>query len=232
MERPYLNLLMQEHPLFDQLSNEEKKMFLEESIFGSFRKGRILTQSALSPRVYVVLKGQFVSFSTDANGNESIEDIKGQGDIWGDLKREATGHRSRYGQVTMDNSLLLSLDQAAFFRFLDRIPRLAYNYSQICQARLQRAYQRNAYFLIKQAADRVMLFMRDWATRHGRQNGNQIHLANTLTHEGIGAYLYLSRQTVTTSLRYLKELGKIEYDRNQFIIDMPGTGGAYLQKSA
>jgi len=84
--------------------------------------------------------------------------------------------------------------------------------------RLKRLENRYANLVFKDVRSRLISFLKDWATKEGSNNNNEIILKNYLTHQDIASLICSTRQTVTALFNDLKEKGALDYSRSEIII--------------
>ena len=80
---------------------------------------------------------------------------------------------------------------------------------------------RNNYsnLVTKDAKSRLSSFLKDWAQREGKFEGNKVVIENYLTQNDIAQIICTSRQTATLLLNELEEKNLIYYNRREIIID-------------
>ncbi len=71
----------------------------------------------------------------------------------------------------------------------------------------------------KDAKTRLYQFLKDWAEKEGKQDGNKVTLENYLTQNDIAQIICTSRQTATQLLNEMESQGMLLYNRREIIIN-------------
>ena len=74
-------------------------------------------------------------------------------------------------------------------------------------------------FIFKDAKTRLQTFIKEWAEREGKFNGNKVTIDNYLTQADIAQIIGTSRQTATQLLNEMEEMQLIFYTRKEILID-------------
>ena len=77
------------------------------------------------------------------------------------------------------------------------------------------------YFLfgVNDAQSRLTRFLKEWSTIEGMQHDGKIVVNRTITMEEIADYIFVSRQTLHTLFKNLRNKNYLQWDRKQFVID-------------
>ena len=100
-----------------------------------------------------------------------------------------------------------------------RNPSLALSYTKLVGLKLKRVKNSYANLVSKDAKTRLLTFIKDWAEREGKKEGNRITIQNYLTQNDIAQIICTSRQTATVLLNELEENGLMHYGRKEIIIE-------------
>jgi CRP/FNR family transcriptional regulator len=200
------------------LSSAELKEICLITNFKTAKKGEIIYFSHdESSRVYTLKRGTIKIVEIDAKGNEIVKDILQEGDLFGQftLTDETL---DEYAVAMSDYITCCSFRLDDFEKVIERNPALALRYTKWMGFRLKRLENRYANLVFKDVRSRLISFLKDWATKEGSNNNNEIILKNYLTHQDIASLICSTRQTVTALFNDLKEKGALDYSRSEIII--------------
>jgi CRP/FNR family transcriptional regulator len=91
-----------------------------------------------------------------------------------------------------------------FEDLLLRNPGLALSYTKFVGLKMKRIKNNYANLISKDAKTRLLTFLKDWADRDGKKEGNRVVIENYLTQNDIAQIICTSRQTATTLLNELE----------------------------
>lgn len=206
------------HKLMSVLSSSELKEICVITNFKTAKKGEIIYFSHdESSRVYTLKRGTIKIVEIDAKGNEIVKDILQEGDLFGQftLTNETL---DEYAVAMSDYVTCCSFRMDDFENIIERNPALALRYTKWMGFRLKRMENRYANLVFKDVRSRLLGFLKDWASKEGMNDKNEIILKNYLTHQDIASLICSTRQTVTGLFNDLKEHGVLDYSRNEIII--------------
>ncbi|MEO8254705.1 MAG: helix-turn-helix domain-containing protein, partial [Flavobacterium sp.] len=80
---------------------------------------------------------------------------------------------------------------------------------------------KNSYsnLISKDAKTRLYQFLKDWAEKEGKRNGNTVIIENYLTQNDMAQIICTSRQTATQLINEMETKGLLQYNRKEIIID-------------
>jgi CRP/FNR family transcriptional regulator len=155
----------------------------------------------------------------DEDGNETIKDIIQKGDLFGELELDSERNSNEYAKALTDDIIICSFLLSDFEDLLLRNPSLALSYTKLVGLKLKRIKNNYANLVSKDAKTRLLSFMKEWAEREGKREGNRVFIENYLTQNDIAQIICTSRQTVTVLLNELEENGLMYYGRKEIIIE-------------
>lgn len=206
------------HKLMSVLSSSELKEICVISNFKTAKKGEIIYFSHdESSRVYTIKKGTIKIVEIDAKGNEIVKDILQEGDLFGQFTL-TNDTLDEYAVAMSDYVTCCSFRMDDFENIIERNPALALRYTKWMGFRLKRMENRYANLVFKDVRSRLIGFLKDWASKEGMNDKNEVVLKNYLTHQDIASLICSTRQTVTGLFNDLKEHGVLDYSRNEIII--------------
>ena len=211
---------LRDHKLFWTLSMSQIKQLCIITGFKKAKKGEIIYFSSSDvPRIFLLKKGNIKIVAVDEEGNETIKDIIQKGDLFGELTLENDKQSNEYAKVLSDDVVICSFLMSDFEDLLLKNPSLALSYTKFVGLKMKRIKNNYSNLFSKDAKTRLILFLKDWAEREGKAEGNKIELDNYLTQNDIAQIICTSRQTATLLLNELEEKNLIYYNRKQIIID-------------
>lgn len=211
---------LRDHKLFWTLSMSQIKQLCIITGFKKAKKGDIIYFSSSDvPRVFLLKKGNIKIVSIDEEGNETIKDIIQKGDLFGELELDSDRNSNEYAKALTDEVAICSFLLSDFENLLLQHPNLALSYTKFVGLKMKRIKNNYANLMSKDAKTRLLTFIRDWAEREGKRNGNRITIENYLTQNDIAQIICTSRQTATVLLKELEEKGLIYYGRKEIIIE-------------
>jgi CRP/FNR family transcriptional regulator len=210
---------LRDHKLFRTLSFGQIKQLCIITGFKKAQKGEIIYFSASDlPRIFLLKKGNIKIVAVDEDGNETIKDIIQKGDLFGELSLETDNQSDEYAKVLSDDVAICSFLMSDFEDLLLRNPSLALSYTKFVGLKMKRIRNSYSNLISKDAKTRMHQFLKDWAEKEGKKDGNKFTIENYLTQNDIAQIICTSRQTATQLLNEMEERGTIQYNRKEIII--------------
>ncbi len=211
---------LRDHKLFWTLSMSQIKQLCIIVGYKKAKKGDIIYFSSSDvPRVFLLKKGNIKIVSVDEDGNETIKDIIQKGDLFGELELDSDRNSNEYAKALTDEVAICSFLLSDFENLLLQNPSLALSYTKFVGLKMKRIKNSYANLMSKDAKTRLLNFLKDWAEKEGRKDGNRIIIENFLTQNDIAQIICTSRQTATSLLNELEENGVMHYGRKEIIIE-------------
>jgi CRP/FNR family transcriptional regulator len=211
---------LRDHKLFRTLSFGQIKQLCIITGFKKAQKGEIIYFSASDlPRIFLLKKGNIKIVSVDEDGNETIKDIIQKGDLFGELSLETDNQSDEYAKVLSDDVAICSFLMSDFEDLLLRNPSLALSYTKFVGLKMKRIRNSYSNLISKDAKTRMHQFLKDWAEKEGKKDGNKFTIENYLTQNDIAQIICTSRQTATQLLNEMEENQLIFYTRKEILID-------------
>ena len=137
METIEQDLIIQEFPLFADLSARERKMIKEHSKIISFKKGDLIYKEGSSPSgFYCLAIGRVVIYARDNQGNQKTLEYLHRGKYFGIISLLTNEPHSVTAQATND-CVILAVNKGDFDLVINKIPRLAIDLSRTLSRRLR-----------------------------------------------------------------------------------------------
>lgn len=211
---------LRDHKLFWTLSMSQIKQLCIIVGFKKAKKGDVIYFSSSDvPRIFLLKKGNIKIVSIDDEGNETIKEILQKGDLFGELSLEQDSDVNEYAKALTDEVSICSFLLSDFEDLLVRNPSLALSYTKFVGLKMKRFKNNYSNLVTKDAKSRLSSFLKDWAQREGKFEGNKVVIENYLTQNDIAQIICTSRQTATLLLNELEEKNLIYYNRREIIID-------------
>lgn len=210
---------LRDHKLFRTLSFAQIRQLCIITGFKKANKGEIIYFSSSDvPRIFLLKKGNIKIVAVDEEGNETIKDIIQKGDLFGELTLENDFESNEYAKVLSDDVVICSFLMSDFEDLLLKNPSLALSYTKFVGLKMKRIKNSYANLVSKDAKTRLYQFLKDWAEKEGKQEGNKVTLENYLTQTDIAQIICTSRQTATQLLNEMESRGMLLYNRREIII--------------
>ena len=211
---------LRDHKLFRTLSFSQIKQLCIISGFKTAKKAETIYFSASdAPRIFLLKKGNIKIVSVDEEGNESIKEILQKGDLFGELSLENDLNVNEYAKVLTNEVSICSFLVSDFEDLMLRNPALALSYTKFVGLRMKRFKNNYSNLISKDAKSRLLNFLKEWAEKEGKFDGNKVSFDNYLTQTDIAQIICTSRQTATQLMNELEEKGLIYYNRKEILIE-------------
>jgi CRP-like cAMP-binding protein len=211
---------LRDHKLFWTLSMSQVKQLCIITGFKKAKKGEVIYFSSSDlPRIFLLKKGNIKIVSIDEDGNETIKEILQKGDLFGELSLVQDKEVNEYAKALTDEVSICSFLMSDFENLLVKNPSLALSYTKFVGLKMKRFKNNYSNLVSKDAKSRLVTFLKEWAEREGKKEGNKITIDNYLTQNDIAQIICTSRQTATLLIKELEEKNLIYYNRKEILID-------------
>ncbi len=211
---------LRDHKLFWTLSISQIKQLCIIVGFKNAKKGEIIYFSSSDvPRIFLLKKGNIKIVAVDEQGNETIKDIIQKGDLFGELTLESDRNSNEYAKALTDEVSICSFLLSDFEELMLKNPNLALTYTKFVGLKMKRIKNNYSNLISKDAKTRLYSFIKEWAEREGKFDGNKVAIENYLTQSDIAQIIGTSRQTTTLLLNEMEEKQLIYYGRKEILID-------------
>lgn len=131
------DLILQEIPLFADLTEEERALVKEKCRFVDYKKGDIIYKEAsAADAFFCIILGRVVIFTSDRFEHDTILEYLHRGKYFGIISLLTKGNHSVSARALNDSTLLI-IDKDDFESILKEIPRLAIDLSRTLSRRLK-----------------------------------------------------------------------------------------------
>jgi CRP/FNR family transcriptional regulator len=211
---------LRDHKLFWTLSMSQIKQLCIIVGYKKAKKGDIIYFSSSDvPRIFLLKKGNIKIVEIDEDGNETIKDIIQKGDLFGELTLENDKNSNEYAKALTDEVAICSFLMSDFENLMLQNPNLALTYTKFVGLKMKRIKNNYSNLMSKDAKTRLHTFIKEWAEKEGKKDGNKVTIENYLTQADIAQIIGTSRQTATQLLNEMEENQLIFYTRKEILID-------------
>ena len=211
---------LRDHKLFWTLSMSQIKQLCIIVGYKKANKGDIIYfSSSDAPRIFLLKKGNIKIVEMDEDGNETIKDIIQKGDLFGELTLESDRNSNEYAKALTDEVAICSFLLSDFENLMLQNPNLALTYTKFVGLKMKRIKNNYSNLISKDAKTRLHTFIKEWAEREGKQDGNKVTIENYLTQADIAQIIGTSRQTATQLLSEMEYNQLIFYSKKEILID-------------
>ncbi len=211
---------LRDHKLFWTLSMSQVRQLCIITGFKKAKKGDVIYFSSSEvPRIFLLKKGNIKIVEVDEDGNETIKDIIQKGDLFGELTLENDKNSNEYAKALTDDVVICSFLLSDFENLMLQHPNLALTYTKFVGLKMKRIKNSYANLMSKDAKTRLYTFIKEWAEKEGKTQGNKVTIENYLTQADIAQIIGTSRQTATQLLNEMEEKQLIFYTRKEILID-------------
>ena len=213
-----LNFLEQ-FPLFTSFNEEEKKMLSQMVELNKRPKySYVYVPGDQSDKIFFLLKGTIKIGSHSNDGIEVIKAILHPMAMFGEMCVVGEQNRKDFARVMNQDAQYFTLKVEDFKRLMRSNHQLSVNVLNMIGDRLRRVEDRLESLIFKDARTRIIDFIKDSASKRGRQVGFETLIKHSLTQQDIANLTGTSRQTVTSVLNELKKLNLIYFTRKSILV--------------
>jgi len=203
-------------PLFSRVSEGDLEELATHLIERRFPKNATVVEEGLpGDYMYVIRTGRAKVTKASEDGREKIMNFLEAGAFFGDMA--LLGDETRSASVkTLEESVLLALSRRDFIDLLRQSPDLALSVIEELANRLRETNEQARSLSFQGVEERTRnLFERIARPEEG---GGARMLTPVLTHQQIADMVGTSRETVTRSIKQLKESGWLAQEGKRYVI--------------
>lgn len=210
---------LEQFPLFEVLTSEEKKQLLEVVEFKVRPKfSYIYMPEEPSNSVFFLVKGTIKIGTHSNDGKEVIKSILHPYAMFGEFGIVGEQRRQDFARAMNDEVHYFVLKVEDFKALMRTNHQLSLNVLALIGERLRRAESRLEALIFKDARTRIIDFLKDSAEQRGRRVGYEMLFKHSLTQQDIANITGTSRQTVTSVLNELRKENLIYFNRRSILI--------------
>ncbi len=186
-----------------------------------FEKGAtILLKNETPEAVYAIKSGYVKGYDIDAAGGEQLVWLGAKGDFFPVVWAFSLSQNVQYFFSAFSDVVLHKIGKQDFLDFLGADHSALFEVTKKLASRLSDVSRHLNAAEKTKAEDKLVHTLYFLSHRFGHFNGkgDEREVLLPITHQDIGSLLGLTRETVTTGLKRLKDAGFITYDKTKFVI--------------
>ena len=153
-----------------------------------------------STHVFILASGWVKVITVTRDGREMLEDLRGAGDVLGEIAGQVTGYRTAtIRAVGTVHALIVGTRQ--FGDFLDAHPGAAQAHRRVMAEQQRVALEARRSHVLATGAQRLACLLLDLVARHGTAADSPLTAPLPLSQEEIASLIGASRSTVTRALQ-------------------------------
>lgn len=200
----------------------ETQAFIRQFPTTQFEKGTTILLREETPDIVYGIKSGFVKgYDIDASGSEQLVWLGTKGDFFPVVWAFSLAQNAQYFFSAFSDVTVYKISREAFLNFLERNHSALFEITQRLVVRFGDATRHINATEKTKAEEKIVHTLYFLSLRFGHlsdPNGNEREVDLPITHQDIASLLGLTRETVTTELKKLKDAGLIYYDKSRFVI--------------
>ena len=197
--------LLQSVPLFSSLKIISLKKISEKMVTRSYSKGKMVVIEESMGRTFFLIKSGAVKVTRMSDdGREVILAMLGEGDFFGEMAL-LDGEGRSANVVTIDDSVLLSLQRGDFLYILESYPQIAIKLLEELTSRIRYSDQQIESLSLSDAEQRICIAVIRLAEELGQIKGGTVTIQSLPFHQDIANMAGTSRETVSRVLKSLEK---------------------------
>ena len=204
-----------ETPFFSRLDDVTIRHFEEAATRKRFPKNTILfSKGDESDSLYIVCSGKAKVIARDEQGKEIVLSVIGPGEYFGEMAAIDGAPRSAT-IVTKETTEILVIRKHDFKNSISSNPDLMFNLLRVLLERLRKADEKIESLAFMNVYGRIANLLMQSA----EPQGEKWVIRETLTHQEIADTVGSSRETVSRTIKELRDAGDISIQRKQITIN-------------
>ena len=182
-------------------------------------------------KVYFLTDGCVRLGTMNEEGKEVTKAILAKGEVFGELALMDEGKRRDFASAIEDTTVcILTVDEMR--HLMREHSGLNLFLMKLMGSRILEMENRLESLVFKDSRSRIIELVYDYAVKHGRTVGAEIHVPNFIRHKDIAQLTATSRQTVTSVLNDLRNQQLIDFNRKELVIRQPEKMQEEIDKNA
>jgi CRP/FNR family transcriptional regulator, cyclic AMP receptor protein len=177
---------------------------------------RLIHEGDPGDSVALILTGRVKVSHTSAAGHELVLDLRGPGELVGELS--ALDRAPRSGSVTAIDPVEALVVAASGFRALMDRAEVARELLEMLSSRFRDADRKRIEFGASDTVGRAAARIVELAERYGEPSAEGVEISLPVSQEELAGWTAASRAALASALRTLRELGWIETDRRRITV--------------
>lgn len=212
-------LCLRDSTLFSGLSMEFFKQVCWAANKQQYKKGQVLFQQGeAADSVYVIKEGCFKLLRMTEDGNETILQIVGPGEMMGETALFRQDAIQLATAISLEEAKVCSIDRCTFEKLVKREPELALEIIRNLNDRLYRVWEKVSDENRQSTKEKILGLMIRLAREHGEVCADGTRITLALTQQEIAALVGASRVMVSQSIRELTEKNYLCREKRYYIL--------------
>lgn len=187
----------------------------------TLRRGSTVYSTTDAPLyAYLLVNGAVQTGHIDGNGKHVIYALIQPGQIFGELGVCVPGSREERCDVT-EYSSIVAIPASRLREILQQNAAVAFAMLTLCGRWRRTMTRRLESVLFQSTRHRVIRLLRELAQIGGIPDGDGIKIHLALSHQDLGRFIGVSRETITITLGQLRSEGLIRMDRRRIVLTQP-----------
>lgn len=215
----------EQHRFWEQLDPPDQERLVAAGRIAQFGAGTtICRQGDPATHLYVVISGLIKILTNSRDGQQSVQALRGRGDVVGELAGELTGYRTA-SMVAVTEVQAVVVGHEKFLAFLDRHLPAAHAYRRMITRRFSDTADSLYAQYTTNGAQRLAQLLLDLAEKYGQPAGPGPALVLTLplSQDELASLVSTSRATVTRALHDWRGRGLIQTRTRRITITDPAS---------
>jgi len=215
----------EQHRFWEQLDPPDQERLVAAGRIAQFGAGTtICRQGDPATHLYVVISGLIKILTNSRDGQQSVQALRGSGDVVGELAGELTGYRTA-SMVAVTEVQAVVVGHEKFLAFLDRHLPAAHAYRRMITRRFSDTADSLYAQYTTNGAQRLAQLLLDLAEKYGQRVGPGPALVLTLplSQDELASLVSTSRATVTRALHDWRGRGLIQTRTRRITITDPAS---------
>ncbi|MEL6864756.1 MAG: Crp/Fnr family transcriptional regulator [Bacteroidota bacterium] len=211
---------LEQFPLFEVLSTEEKKVLMQMVKFHRLPKHSYVYETGdPSDTLYFLVKGVIKIGTYSSDNKEVIKAILHPLAMFGEMCIVGETAHPDFARAMNQEVQYFALKVRDFRRLMRSNYDLSNKVLNLIGEKLRKTESRLEALIFKDARTRIIDYLKESAIKRGRRIGiDETLVKHTLTQQDIANITGTSRQTVTSVLNELKKLNLIHFNRRSILI--------------
>lgn len=212
-------LCLHEMPLFSGLSKEFFRQICAVTNKQQLDKGgHLFRQGEVSDCVYIIKEGCFKISRTTPDGDETILQIVGPGELMGETALIRADKVHMATAVSLENAKVCSISHATFEKLIKNQPDLAWEIIKKLGDRLYGAWEQVTEANTQSTQQKVLSLLIRMANEHGEKCAQGTRIQIPLTQQEIASLVGASRVMVAQSIKELTLKNYLFREKRYYIL--------------
>jgi CRP/FNR family transcriptional regulator len=218
-----LNQVLKNCFLFSELNQNELAQVQTIALIKQYNKRRLIfSEGKEATGFYVVATGQVKLYKISPEGKEQILRIISQGETFAEAIMFSGGRYPAFAEA-ISNCQLIYFPKAEFLQLIKQNPQLSINMLATLAKLLQKFNRLVEELSLKDVSSRLAKYLVELSSQVGRQTGQGIELKLDTSKTQLAAELGTISETLSRTLRKLREAQIIMTEGNKIIILDPAS---------